>query len=52
MWFSIGYLIPQKGDRSAGGAPPVQYYLLAENGVSNILESEDGADLMVQEIAS
>ena len=21
MWFSIGYTIPQKGDKSGGGAP-------------------------------
>ena len=48
MWFSIGYLVPQKGDRSGGGVPPIQYYLIAENGVTTTLQAEDG-DLLVRE---
>jgi len=51
MWFSIGYLIPQKGDRSGGGAPPSSFYLLAENGTTTELQTEDGLSLMVQEVS-
>jgi len=51
MWLGIGYLIPQKGDKSGGGAVPDTFYILAESGTITELRTEDGADLMIQEVA-
>ena len=49
MWLGIGYLIPQKGDRSGGGSAPSTFYILAENGTTTELLGEDGTSLMIQE---
>ena len=51
MWLGIGYLIPQKGDRSGGGSAPSTFYILAENGTTTELQTEDGVSLMVQEVS-
>ena len=50
MWFGIGFMLPQKGDRSAGGVPPIQYYLLAESRAITPLKAENG-DLLLRESA-
>tara|TARA_R110002012_G_scaffold308437_1_gene514670 strand:+ start:237 stop:392 length:156 start_codon:yes stop_codon:yes gene_type:complete len=50
MWFGIGYLVPQKGDRSGGGVPPIQYYLIAESEGVTTLQAESGA-LLTRESA-
>ena len=50
MWFGIGYMLPNKGDRSAGGVPPIHYYLIAEGDALATLQSESG-DLLTRESA-
>ena len=52
MWFSIGYTIPQKGDRSGGGAPiPERFDILGEIGFPTELQTEAGGYIMEQEVA-
>ena len=51
MWHGIGYLIPQKGDRSGGGAPPSTFYIIAQTGTTTEMQTEDGTKLMIQEVA-
>ena len=51
MWLGIGYLIPQKGDKSGGGAIPDTFYIMAESGTITELQTENGAALMIQEVA-
>tara|TARA_Y100000996_G_scaffold408809_1_gene388486 strand:+ start:758 stop:919 length:162 start_codon:yes stop_codon:yes gene_type:complete len=52
MWLGIGYLIPQKGDKSGGAAPlPSTFYIMAESGTTTELQTEDGTSLMIQEVA-
>ena len=49
MWHSIGYLIPQKGDKSGGGGIPSTFYIIAQAGTTTELQTEDGTKLMIQE---
>ena len=51
MWNGIGYLIPQKGDKSGGGAPPSTFYIIAQTGTTTEMQTEDGTKLMIREIA-
>ena len=52
MWFSIGYTIHQKVDKSGGGAPiPERFDILAEIGFPTELQTEDGLYIMEQEVA-
>ena len=52
MWLSIGYTIPQKGDLSGGGAPtPERFDILAQNGTTTEMQSEDGTYIMIQQVS-
>ncbi len=52
MWLGLGYLIPQKGDKSGGGSPlPSTFYIVKEDSIITELQTEDGTSLMVQEVA-
>lgn len=47
MWFSMGYMIPQKGDRGGGGGTPIPtFYLLTQDGNQLITQDDE---FMVQE---
>jgi hypothetical protein len=52
MWLGIGYLIPQKGDKSGGGSPtPPTFFIVKEDSITTELQTEDGTKLMIQEVA-
>jgi|TARA_R100000084_G_scaffold80362_1_gene36945 hypothetical protein len=51
MFIGIGNIIPIKGINGGGGFTPSTFNIVAESSITIELQTEDGAKLMVQEVA-